>query len=208
MRQILLGLTVFCMLMSSGLQPAFAQQLPRRSVTYTFSQNSITKTQWSPDAGNSSSSGSIVPGAKSSAATGTATPGMLSNASQSASPNPGGISPSLATGSLASDLGPRPTAQQLQNPSGAYNFTHSGISHGQYTTGNTYFGSQFNSWNNLQMQPTTLDSVQTFNRTLPPVNSGAYYSPNSYLGPVNNQWSNLSSGCVTPNYLGGYIYQK
>lgn len=204
MRHLLLGLVVSGVVTNCGLPSAFAQQRPR-PVLIVFRQTSVAKTQFSPDAaGLTNGGGSNSAGPTDNSAPGTlppsaATPTTSATSSQSTSAN----------SDDAIDYSQRPTFQQMQNPGGAYQMTHTGFTQNQYTSPNNYFGSQFNTWSNLRPVPTNLDLFESFNRTQPPLNanSGAYFSGNSYLGPVNNQWSNLSSGSITPNYLGSYIYQ-
>jgi hypothetical protein len=95
-----------------------------------------------------------------------------------------------------------PTYQQLQNPSNGFQLTQIGMSTPHNLAPNTYFGSQFNNWNNLQMQPPGLEPFDSFMRTAP-IDFGGHYSTNTYLGPMYNDWSNLSTGTVTHNELGG-----
>jgi hypothetical protein len=158
--------------------------------------------QWSPDSAPTNTSPSNIPAANTAATA----PGLLPAATQGVNNNQVDASANQLFSNPSNNSGPRPTAQQLQNPSGAYNFSHSGMSQSQYITANNYLGSQFNNWNNIRLQPNTLDAFQAFNRTQPPANSG-YFSPNTYFGAGFSQWNNMSSGSPMPNYLGGYIYQ-
>ena len=205
MRHLLLGLVVAGVVTSCGLQSAFAQQRPR-PVLIVFRQTAVARTQWSPDSGNIQNGiGSHNP-----APTGNTMPGMLPASATTQTTSTTGSQLNSANSDSAIDYSQRPTIQQMQNPSGAYQITHNGFTQGQYTSANNYFGSQFNTWSNLRPVQMNLDLFESFNRTQPPLNpnSGAYFSGNNYLGPVNNQWSNLSSGSITPNYLGSYIYQQ
>jgi hypothetical protein len=207
MHRLVWGMLVFSVLSAYGQQTALAQQKPRRSVTHVFQQASVTKTQWSPNAGDANSN-SANNAAADKTASNTNPTGLPSTSQGTNSSQSGGTAITDLNSGIES-FAQRPNVQQVQNPSGAYNFTPTGASQGQYMSANNYLGSQFNNWNNLRLQPTTIDSFQGFNRTQPlaPIPSGAYISTNTYFGPAYGSWNNLSSGSVTPNYLGGYIYQ-
>ena len=204
MRHALPQLTVVGIIAASGFQTGFAQQQPQlRPVTITFRSTSIVRTQWSADSASSndtsSNPGGSVGGSVPNLLPEAARPSIQSSAGSSFGANDGG--------STNGSNQPRPTNQQLQNPSGGFHFSHAGLSQNQYTSPNNYFGSQQHSWSNIRLQPSTLSSFESFNRFQPAMNSGAYYSPNTYMGPANNQWSNLSSGVITPNDGGGWNYQ-
>ena len=99
----------------------------------------------------------------------------------------------------------RPTNQMLQNPSGAYNFSHVGMTTGQQMAPNLYFGAQFQNWSNQQgmsQMPGAFGEMSRFQ----PGSSGAQMAPNTYLGSGFSSWSNLSSGAITPNAQGGWSY--
>lgn len=170
----------------------------RHKVIY-FKPAPITKTQYSPDANVGS-----VDVAQSFTAPDQPTPDPLADPSASASD-------SLAKARSQQDQlaieSTRPSLQQLQNPSGGYQMTFSNFSHDQYMSPNSYMGTQFNTWNNIQMQPTVLSPFESFNRTQPPT-SGWYVSPNTYVGGGFSQWNNLSSGSIWPNYVGGWTYSN
>lgn len=208
MRHLLLGLVVFGLMTTFDLKTGFAQQRSRRSVIYYFQQTSVAKTQFSPDATNPATPSTASTTTDDSPAKGSAAPDLLAAGAQTSGQNSVNSQPSPATTSPAIGFSPPPTNQQLQNPSGGFQFSQTGMTQNPNASQNNYFGSQFNNWSNLRTLPTSLDSVQTFNRTQPSIDSGAYFSPNTYFGPANNQWSNLSTGTVTSNYLGGYIYQQ
>ena len=218
MHPILLGLTVVGILTTCDLQTGFAQQQLRqfRPVTITYRSTTIVRTQWSPDSANPNASSQNGTG---TTATNGANPneaaapaGTSPGRQQVANGQPNQFSPGFSSGSSANGsqggFGQRPTNQQLQNPSGGFNMTHSGFSQSQYMSPNNYFGPQYHVWSNLHTQPTSLAVFESFNRYQPDINSnsGAYYSPNTYIGAANNQWSNLSNGSITPNDLGGWNY--
>lgn len=202
MRRIVLGMAALVFLTIHGASTVFGQQTPRRSVTYVFQPAPVAGTQWSPG-----SNGPNAPAAYPDAIGNGGTPSTLPGGAQGMTQSPGNFPGPANYNGFGGNQGPTPTVQQMQNPSGAQNLSHAGMWQNQYTTTNNYIGRQFDNWTNLRQQPRTLDEFQAFNRTQPPANSGAYYSPNTYFGAGYNQWSNLSSGTVTPNYLGGYIYQ-
>ena len=191
-RMLMVGMVVT---VSSG--DAFAQS--RHKVIH-FKPAAVVRTQWSPDAASVPSDAADPAGASSTPA---------ANSSRADSPAVAQNEPvTLGFGlNEAPTATGRPTLQQIQNPSGGYQMTHFDFSQGEYVTPNTYMGTQFNSWNNIQMPPTGLSEFESFNRTQPP-NSGWYVSPNTYVGSGFSQWSNLSTGYVTPNYLGSWNYRN
>lgn len=206
MRRLALGLIVVKFAFLSGINDLYAQS--RRPVTIVFRQSSTIKTQYSPDAVSadaSSQSGSPTTGSQPSSFN--ASPSAMPMGQTMASFQSNGPS----VGVNANDAIPmanRPTLQQMQNPSGMFLMTHANELHNQYYTTNTYMGNQFNTWNNVRMQPTQLDQFESFNRTQPPTTTQGYVSPNTYMGTNFNTWTNLSSGNITPNYLGSYTYQQ
>ena len=208
MRNFFLGLTIVGFAINCESNTAHAQQ--RRPVTIYFRTASVTKTQWSPQG-----TASDAPAAGDSSTVGSqpstlAPPSASSPIQNSSASNPAlsNSSPAESGDNPSNQFGNRPTLQQLQNPSGMFQMTHSNFMQNHYTTPNNYVGSQYNYWNNLQPQSSSLDSFQSFNRTQPPLYSGAYISPNTYVGTNFNSWNNLSSGYAMPNYLGSYIYSS
>ncbi len=202
MRQLILGL-IFAGAVTSGSDRAVFAQPSRRPITIVFDQAPVSKVQFSPDSGNSF--GGSPNGTNPS---GNGMPAQLPAAGNVPDPSQSNNSTQANNGSGIVDYSQRPTMQQMQNPGGGFQLTHTGFSQNQYTSANNYFGSQFNSWSNLRPLPTNLNIFESFNRNQPPQNTGAYYTGTSYyLGPMNNQWSNLSYGSVSANYLGSWIYQ-
>lgn len=187
-------------IISANSAGAFGQS--RHKVIH-FKPAAVTRTQFSPDAapaaatGDAPSLADAVPSAR---------PMIASRSNDDAStqnePTAAGFDFSQMNSSA-----PKPSLQQIQNPSGGYQMDYWNMSQGAYTMPNTYMGTQFNSWNNIQMQPIGLSEFEAFNRTQPP-NSGWYVSPNTYVGAGFNTWNNLSSGYITPNYLGSWTYQN
>lgn len=197
MKRNLTEIVLAAILLSFAYRIAAAQGRPRRPVTIHFQQSPITRAQFSSDEMPQGAPAEV--GSNSS----------LQESQTAFSPTSNGMSFPTVAGStgVSSEMSQRPDVQQMQNPSGAFNMTHGGVTQGQYYSNNNYFGSQYNNWSNLQTLPRNLDSSQTFNRSQPPVYSGAQFAPNTYFGNANGQWSNLNSGYAVPNYLGGYIYQ-
>ena len=154
-----------------GLRDASAQQRQLRPVTMVYRSTSIARTQWSPNSAN--------PNANSPGET-PSTTGRGSDSATNAAGNSGqgfsqgnrpvnhAFSPgfSQATTAVESFNGvvQRPTYQQLQNPSGAYQLSHVGFSQPASVAPNNYLGAEYNSWNNLQAPPANLDSFESFNR--------------------------------------------
>lgn len=99
----------------------------------------------------------------------------------------------------------RPTNQMLQNPSGAANMTHSGMSSSQQMAPNTYFGKQFNTWTNQQPVGQMSSTFGETNR-FQPGSFGGYVSPNTYVGAGFSSWNNLSQGGISPGATGSYSF--
>lgn len=95
--------------------------------------------------------------------------------------------------------------QMMQNPSGAYNLTHAGITTSQQFAPNLYFGSQYHTWSNLQTPTESPASFGEMSRMQPGA-FGGYIAPNNYVGSNFAVWNNLSSGSVTPASGGGWSY--
>ena len=98
----------------------------------------------------------------------------------------------------------RPTAWQLQNPSGEQNrFATDDVNRG-YTAPNTYFGAQFRDWSGL--------SAPAYERQLPPgmnavpplTSQDVMIAPYSYWGAENQMWNQVSPGGATMDPLGGW----
>ena len=185
-----------------------AQQFPqRRPLTINYRYAPVTKTGWSSDSNGSTGSNSIG-----GATIGGDVPNALPGTSGNTASATGGTGYSSVQGGAAYGSNQaRISNQQLQNPSGGFNFSHAGFSHNHYVSPNNYFGPQFHAWNNTGLQPVTFSGPDSFNRFQPATNSvsGAYFTPTaSYLGGANNSWSNLSAGNVTPNFNGGWTYGR
>lgn len=97
----------------------------------------------------------------------------------------------------------RPTSQMLQNPSAAWNLTHTGISNSQQMAPNTYLGNQFQSWTNQQSVPQMPANFGEMNR-FQPGPSGAYMAPNTYMGTGFYSWNNLTQGGISPGATGSW----
>lgn len=213
MRPSLFALAALGILTVGGSRDAFAQQRQLRPVTITYRSTSVIRTQWPQGTSNQ-----ITPAPGDTVSTTTPVSNTVTgrdNAGQGASlmnrklvnPNPVGFSRGTVADESFNGGAQRPTNQQLQNPSGAFQLSHAGFSQPGSVAPNNYFGPEYNGWNNLRVPSGNLDSFESFNRSQPDMNSGGYYSPNTYLGIANNDWSNLSSGAVSPNELGGWSYQ-
>lgn len=100
---------------------------------------------------------------------------------------------------------PLPTNQVMQNPSGLYNMSHSGITASQQYAPNLYFGPQFQNWTNQRAMPDSPASFGEMSRNQPGP-FGGYVAPNTYLGSGFSSWSNLSSGNIAPAATGGWNY--
>lgn len=99
----------------------------------------------------------------------------------------------------------RPTNPMLQNPSGAFNMTHQGITNQQQMAPNQYFGQQFQTWTNQQpvaQMPATFGELSRFQ----PGQFGGYVGPNTYLGSGFSNWSNMSSGGLSPGATGSWSF--
>lgn len=99
----------------------------------------------------------------------------------------------------------RPTNQALQNPSGAYNLSHSGFSSSQQMAPNLYLGQQFQNWSNQQPVGQMSASMGEMSR-YQPGQFGGYIAPNTYLGSGFSTWSNLSQGGNSPGANGSWNY--
>jgi hypothetical protein len=87
----------------------------------------------------------------------------------------------------------QPSLLTLQNPSGLYNMSHSGITSSQQYAPNLYFGQQFRTWTNQQTMDDSPASYNEMSRFQVGPNAG-YVAPNTYLGSGFSSWNNLSSG--------------
>jgi len=97
----------------------------------------------------------------------------------------------------------RPTAWQLQNPSGLQNRTPTDSPRG-YIAPNTYFGSDQRAWTN-QSAPIAMPQMPANYFSVPPVNfSNVLLAPNTYWGPANQSWSNVRTTTAIPSGLGGW----
>ena len=99
----------------------------------------------------------------------------------------------------------RPTNQMLQNPSGAYNLTQTGITSSQQMAPNNYFGQQFQAWSNQQpvaQMPASFGEMSRYQ----PAPFGGYVAPNTYVGSGFSSWSNLSPGGASPGATGSWNY--
>ncbi len=103
------------------------------------------------------------------------------------------------------DLQSRPTNQMLQNPSGAFNMTHSGISSSQQMAPNTYFGGQFQNWSNQQPVRQMSSTFGETNRFQPGA-FGGYVAPNTYVGSGFSSWNNLSQGGISTGATGSWSF--
>lgn len=99
----------------------------------------------------------------------------------------------------------RPSNQALQNPSGAYNLSHAGISSSQQMAPNLYLGQQFQNWSNQQPVGQMPGSQGEMSR-YQPGQFGGYTAPNTYLGSGFSNWSNLSQGGNSPGANGSWSY--
>lgn len=206
MRPILLGLAAIGLVTAGNSSSAEAQTGRRRPITIVFRQTPVSKVQWSADSGNAPIA--TVDGGDANGGGEASPPGILPNDPENAKQASSDVLNAGLNGQSLRETGPRPTLQQLQNASGSYLFSQTGMSQTPFTTVNNSTGTQFNNWNNLRSQPAQLDAFESFNRSQPPSNWGGYVSPNNYTGSMNNSWSNLSSGSISPNYLGGWNYQR
>jgi hypothetical protein len=101
----------------------------------------------------------------------------------------------------------RPTAWQLQNPSGAQNRFPTDTGPNGYLAPNTYFGPLYRDWSNLS-GPVMLSQMPANYTSVPPVNySNVPLAPNTYWGAANQSWSNVRLGNVVPNSSGGWTYR-
>lgn len=97
----------------------------------------------------------------------------------------------------------RPTAWQLQNPSGLDNrFPADDVPANMAP--NTYYGKQFRDWN--QMSGPVYERQLPQNQTaVPPLTqTRVMVAPYSYWGPQNQRWHNMSPGSARPSPLGGW----
>ena len=100
----------------------------------------------------------------------------------------------------------RPTAWQLQNPSGAQNRYPTDVTPRGYVTTNTYSGPQYRDWNN-QSAPVMVPTLPaTYSPAPSVIFSNVPLAPNTYWGPANLNWSNVRVGSAVPNGLGGWNY--
>lgn len=99
----------------------------------------------------------------------------------------------------------RPTNQMLQNPSGAANMTHSGMSSSQQMAPNTYFGQKFQTWSNQQAVGQMSSTFGETNRFQPGA-FGGYVAPNTYVGAGFSSWSNLSQGGISSGATGSWSF--
>ena len=199
----LVAMTIFASLSTQSVQ---AQQ--RRHVTIHFRQPVATKTQWSPDTQVPSTAAIDVASPQSSS------PARLFHFGESsAAPLDSNAPMSASTADIAAfnaskdQESAKPSLQQMQNASGQFKMTFQGFTSGQYQATNTYWGSQFNSWNNLQITSPAQDGFDAFNRTQPSSYTGSYVSPNSYYGASFGAWNNLSTGTIVENPVGGWTYR-
>lgn len=97
----------------------------------------------------------------------------------------------------------RPTNQMLQNPSGASNLTHTGITSSQQMAPNLYLGQQFQNWSNQQPVSQMSGAFGEMSRMQQGA-FGGYVAPNTYVGPGYSSWNNLSQGGLTPGTNGSW----
>lgn len=100
----------------------------------------------------------------------------------------------------------RPTYQQMQNPSGAFNMTHTGMSSGQQYSPNTYLGTGFDNWTNQQPISQSSSTYGELPRNQPPVQFGGYTGPNTFMGTGFDSWTNMSIGGIAPGSGGSWDY--
>lgn len=103
------------------------------------------------------------------------------------------------------DAANRPTAWQLQNPSGIQNRTGESQFHvNGYQAPNTYYGAPQRPWSNLSapisepQQPSNITPVPPLTQTRVMV------APYTYWGRQNNRWNMVSPAEATPYRLGGW----
>ncbi|MBI1349075.1 hypothetical protein GC163_22615 [bacterium] len=99
----------------------------------------------------------------------------------------------------------RPTAWQLQNPSGIQNrYGESQFHVNGYQAPNTYFGAEYRPWSNMSaplfepQQPPNIVPVPPLTQT------EVMVAPYSYWGPQNNLWHQVSPAVGSPNPLGSW----
>lgn len=114
--------------------------------------------------------------------------------------------PSSSNISAAASSSQRPqvTNWQLQNPSGASNYSPTDPHVTGFLAPNTYFGPQFRPWEGMSgpLYEANLPPNQT---AVPPVTrSDVYLAPDTYWNPANNRWNQMSPGGATPDPLGGW----
>jgi hypothetical protein len=100
----------------------------------------------------------------------------------------------------------RPTAWQLQNPSGAQNRAPTDMMPRGYVTSNTYTGPQFRDWHNLSAPVMLPHQPADYLRPSPVTFTNVSLAPNTYWGPANQGWSNVRVGTAVPSGLGGWNY--
>lgn len=100
----------------------------------------------------------------------------------------------------------RPTYQQMLNPSGAFNMTHTSMSSGQQYSPNTYLGTRFDTWTNQQPIDQNPSTYGELPRNQPPVQFGGYTGPNTFMGTSFDSWTNMSMGGIAPASNGSWNY--
>ncbi len=98
----------------------------------------------------------------------------------------------------------RPTAWQLQNPSGEWNRYPADQTRPGYMAPNTYYGPQFRQWNQ-QSNPVYERQLPPNQVAVPPLpQTSAPVAPYSYWGASNQRWNMISPGGATRDPLGGW----
>lgn len=98
----------------------------------------------------------------------------------------------------------RPTAWQLQNPSGTQNRIPTEAFPSGPLAPNTYYGPQFRQWN--QMSPPVYERTLPYNmQAVPPVTqTNVMLAPNTWWNSRNNRWNQITPGSASPSPLGGW----
>jgi len=98
----------------------------------------------------------------------------------------------------------KPTAWQLQNPSGLENRSPTSREIPGYVSTNNYFGAQFRPWSHLSDPVTQPQTPANITPTPPLAQSGVMTAPLSYWGADNARWSNVTISQPQLNPLGGW----
>ncbi|MDZ4688534.1 MAG: hypothetical protein SH850_25955 [Planctomycetaceae bacterium] len=98
----------------------------------------------------------------------------------------------------------KPTAWQLQNPSGIENRSPTSRELPGYVATNNYFGAQFRDWSNLSAPVSQSQTPANITPTTPLTQTNVMISPYSYWGADNARWSNVTISNPQMNPLGGW----